>query len=81
MLGTFDGFALIGGVGLNFGRNGVDGGRMKLAVRLWPQHEPNMKPSMHIPRCRPSDFMHSHTNMHVPSTPLTVHGFGLILKF
>lgn len=81
LLGTFVGLALMGAVGLNLGRNGVEGGRMKFSVRLWPQHEPNMNPSMHIPRWVPSDFMHSHTNMHVPSTWLTLHGFGLILKF
>lgn len=33
------------------------------------QHDPNMKPSMHMPRCLPSVLRHSHTNMHVPRSP------------
>lgn len=51
-----------------------------MSVRLCEQHEPNMNESMHTPTCWPSDLMHSHTNIQVPSIPLTVHGFGVILK-
>ena len=29
----------------------------------WTQHEPNMNPSIHIPRCWPFVFMHSQTNI------------------
>lgn len=46
------------------------------------QQLPNMKVSTHTPTCVPSDLMHSHTNMHVPSLlsePGTLQGFGVIL--
>jgi hypothetical protein len=43
------------------------------------QQLPNMKPSMHMPRCWPSDLRHSQTNMQVPTTPCTVQDLGLIL--
>lgn len=39
-----------------------------------------MNVSTHMPTCCPSDLMHSHTNMQVPSYEFPVHGFGLILK-
>jgi hypothetical protein len=39
-----------------------------------------MKASMHMPRCLPSWWMHSHTNMHTPATLLTVHAFGVIVS-
>ena len=40
-----------------------------VAVLSWTQHEPNMNPSMHMPRCFPSVLRHSHTNMQVPRSP------------
>ena len=40
-----------------------------VAVVSWTQHEPNMNPSMHMPRCFPSVLRHSHTNMQVPRSP------------
>lgn len=50
-------------------------------LSLCPQQEPNRKPSTHVPRCLPSVLMHSHTNMHVPSSPIAFeHGFGLIFR-
>lgn len=54
-------------------------GRTTFSVRLCAQHEPNIKESTHIPMCCPSDLMHSHTNMQVPSKPCEEQGFGLIL--
>lgn len=51
-------------------------------VVLWTQQLPNMNVSTHTPTCVPSDLMHSHTNIHVPSLlsePGTLQGFGLIL--
>lgn len=54
---------------------------ISLAVSLWPQQEPKSIPSTHVPKCFPSVFMHSHTNMQVPSSPSAlVHGFGVILS-
>ena len=32
----------------------------------YTQHEPNMKPSIHIPRCLPFVLRHCHTNIHSP---------------
>lgn len=55
-------------------------GATAFVLKLWPQHEPNINESTHMPKCCPSDLMHSHTNMHVPSNVFTVHGFGWILK-
>lgn len=51
-------------------------------VVLCTQQLPNMNVSTHTPTCVPSDLMHSHTNMHVPSLdsgPGTRQGFGVIL--
>lgn len=51
-------------------------------VVLWTQQLPNMNVSTHTPTCVPSDLMHSHTNMQVPSLtsePGTLQGFGVIL--
>ena len=46
---------------------------------LCPQQLPNKNPSAQVPRCLPSVLMHSHTNMHVPSSPTAFeHNFGLI---
>jgi len=42
----------------------------------WTQHEPNMNPSIHIPKCFPSVFKHSQTNIQVPSSPATWQFFG-----
>lgn len=82
-------------VHLKLGRFEVDGGRCFFtgglksncwrcgttifSVKLCAQHEPNMNESTHMPMWRPSDLMHSHTNMQVPSYVFTKHGFGLIL--
>lgn len=57
-----------------------DDGRTAFVLKLWPQHEPNINESMHMPKWSPSDLMHSHTNMQVPSSAFTVHGFGWIRK-
>lgn len=45
----------------------------------WTQQLPNMKPSMHMPRCWPSVFRHSQTNIQVPCTPDTSQARGAIL--
>ena len=37
-----------------------------LSAVSWTQQLPNMKPSIHMPRCWPSVFRHSQTNMQVP---------------
>jgi hypothetical protein len=55
------------------------GAKMAFSVTLCAQQLPNMKVSTHIPTWRPSVLIHSQTNIHVPSTPFTEHGFGLIL--
>lgn len=55
---------------------GRDGTR--LVSTSYAQQLPNMNRSMHIPNGVPSDLTHSHTNMHLPSWPLTRHGFWLI---
>ena len=60
------------------GRNGsdpiiVDGRKLgtTLLSMSWAQQLPNMKRSMHMPKGVPSVLIHSQTNMHVPSCPLT----------
>lgn len=55
-----------------------DGFRL-LEASSCEQQEPNMKPSMHMPMWFPSVLMHSHTNMHTPSTPPTLHALWAIL--
>ena len=45
----------------------------------WTQQLPNMKPSMHMPRCWPSVLRHSQTNIQVPRTPDTSQARGAIL--
>lgn len=57
----------------------IGGGVTWFVVSLWRQQEPNMNPSTHIPKCFPSDLRHSQTNMQVPRTVSTWHGFGAIL--
>lgn len=65
---------------------GEDGGDIQewvisLVVSLCPQQLPKRNPSTQVPRCFPSVLMHSHTNMHVPSSPTAfVHGLGLIFR-
>ena len=66
----FDG----GGGGMAFGvvvaGGGCGGGEYLFLVSSpWTQHDPNMNPSMHMPRCFPSVLRHSHTNMQVPRSP------------
>ena len=39
----------------------------------YKQHEPNINPSMHIPKCFPFVFKHCQTNIHSPSCPATSH--------
>lgn len=51
------------------------------SLSSYSQQEPYRKPSVHVPRCFPSSLMHSHTNMHVPRSPIAFsHDFGLILR-
>lgn len=51
----------------------------RLSLESWTQQLPNMKPSMHMPRCWPSVLRHSHTNIQVPCTPDTSQARGAIL--
>lgn len=82
-IGLWDEFVVVGGFG--FLRGGLKlkfcwCDSLTFSVILCAQHDPNINESTHIPICWPSDFMHSHTNIHVPPYPLAVHGFGLIFK-
>ena len=47
---------------------------------LWTQQDPNMNPSMHMPKCLPSVFKHSQTNIQVPSSPATLQLRRLIFE-
>lgn len=71
-----------GGRGFGFGglKSKCWCGSTIFSVKLYAQHEPNINESTHMPICWPSDFMHSHTNIHVPSYPFAVQGFGLIFN-
>lgn len=73
----FNGFFLMTGRLLN--GNEVVCGTTKLSFKSCSQHEPNINWSTQIPRCFPSVWIHSQTNMQVPSFPPAWHGFGFIL--
>lgn len=56
-------------------------GIMLFFESLWAQQLPNKNPSAQVPRCFPSVFIHSHTNMHVPMSPIEFwHGSGRIWR-
>ena len=56
----------------------VDVGLLTTLLSSRTQHDPNMNPSLHMPKCCPLAFMHSHTNMQCPSLPDTLHEFGIM---
>lgn len=56
-------------------------GIMLFFESLWAQQLPNKNPSAQVPRCFPSVFIHSHTNIHVPMSPIEFwHGSGRIWR-